>query len=72
MKLGDIHTAMNDKLSHMRGVADLLIDVPMIDAEQGSVAQAGYALRGMIDEAREIYRVMSFAVNESHTVIATP
>ncbi|TCV92314.1 hypothetical protein EC912_10720 [Luteibacter rhizovicinus] len=59
LKLGDIDEAITERLSGMRGVTDLLIDVPMIDAEQGSVAQAAYVLRGLIDEVVEMYRVMS-------------
>ncbi|TCV92716.1 hypothetical protein EC912_10654 [Luteibacter rhizovicinus] len=64
LKLGDIDEAITERLSGMRGVTDLLIDVPMIDAEQGSVAQAAYVLRGLIDEVVEMYRVMSPGVGQ--------
>ncbi|TCV92082.1 hypothetical protein EC912_10874 [Luteibacter rhizovicinus] len=62
VRLGDIHERITEHLSGMRGATDLLIDVPMIDAEEGSVAQTARLLRNLIDEVTELYRAMSLSV----------
>ncbi|TCV93170.1 hypothetical protein EC912_10530 [Luteibacter rhizovicinus] len=59
LSLRDVDALLSDRLAGLRGVTDLLIDVPSIDIEPGTVAQVAYTLRHLIDEITELYRAMS-------------
>ncbi|TCV93175.1 hypothetical protein EC912_10535 [Luteibacter rhizovicinus] len=59
LSLRDVDALLFDRLAGLRGVTDLLIDVPSIDIEPGTVAQVAYTLRHLIDEIAGLYRVAS-------------
>ncbi|TCV94550.1 hypothetical protein EC912_10333 [Luteibacter rhizovicinus] len=61
----DLHDAMTVRLTGARSVADLLVDAQSVDVETATVSRAAYLIRGLLDEALDIYAQLSVAAYRS-------